>query len=111
MGLQITSRKSGNVTILDLHGRIIIGSSNDSLGVELRKFADAGPSEVIVNLAGVTQMDSSGLGVIAGLYISAKAAGCRLELINLSKRVRELMSLTNLLLLFEQCGEHNVRVG
>jgi hypothetical protein len=51
MGLQITSRKSGNVTILDLVGRIIIGSSNDSLGVELRKLAEGGPSEVVVNLA------------------------------------------------------------
>jgi anti-anti-sigma factor len=56
-------------------------------------------------------MDSSGLGAIAGLYVSAKAAGCRIELINLSQRIRELMSLTNILLLFESVGEHNIRLG
>src|SRR5271170_4411369 len=55
MGLQISARKSGNVTILDLAGRIIIGASNDALGTELRKLAEAGPSDVLVNLAAVTQ--------------------------------------------------------
>ena len=51
MGLQITKRVSGNVTILDLQGRMIIGSGNDALALELRKLAEAGPSEVLVNLA------------------------------------------------------------
>ena len=61
MGLQISTRKSGNVIILDLVGRLIIGTSNDTLSAELRKFAEAGPSEVVVNLVAVSQMDSSGI--------------------------------------------------
>ena len=49
MGLQIAVRKSGSITILDLQGRIIIGASNDTLGTELRKLAEAGPSDVLAN--------------------------------------------------------------
>ena len=53
MGLQISTRKSGNVIILDLVGRIIIGTSNDTLSGELRKFAEAGSSEVKIGRAHV----------------------------------------------------------
>jgi anti-sigma B factor antagonist len=65
---------------------------------------------IVLDLTDLTQMDSFGLGTIVGLYVSARAAGCRLELINLSKRVRELLSITNLLSLFESCGEHGIRI-
>jgi anti-sigma B factor antagonist len=64
---------------------------------------------VVLDLTDLSQMDSSGLGVIVGLYISAKNVGSMLELINLSARVRELFSLTNLLLLFEPCGRSGAR--
>jgi anti-sigma B factor antagonist len=65
---------------------------------------------IILDLTDLTQMDSFGLGTVVGLYVSARAAGCRLELINLSKRVRELLSITNLLSLFEACGDHGMRI-
>lgn len=66
---------------------------------------------IVLDLTDLSQMDSSGLGVIVGLYISAKNAGSVLELINLSARVRELFSLTNLLLLFEPCGRSGGRLA
>jgi len=97
MGLQITSRKSGNVTILDLHGRIIIGSSNDSLGVELRKLAEAGPSDVIVNLAGVTQMDSSGISTLVRSFVSLERQGGGLKILNPTGHVKEVLELTRLI--------------
>ena len=62
---------------------------------------------VILDLTDLTHMDSAGLGALVGLYISAKSAGCELELVNLTPRIRELLSMTNLLSLFEHCG----RVG
>ncbi len=65
---------------------------------------------VVLDLTDVAQMDSMGLGTIVGLYVSAKASGCELELINLSKQVRRLLSLTNLLALFEPCGQHMTRI-
>ena len=64
---------------------------------------------IVLDLTELSQMDSSGLGTIVGLYVSAKSSGCTLEIINLSARVRELFSLTNLLSLFEPCGRYNIR--
>jgi len=64
---------------------------------------------IVLELTELSQMDSSGLGTIVGVYISAKNTGCVLEIINLSPRVRELFSLTNLLSLFEPCGRYNMR--
>ncbi len=55
-------------------------------------------------------MDSMGLGTIVGLYVSAKAAGSQLRVINLSKRIYDLFSVTNLLTMFEACGEVDARI-
>lgn len=107
--LTLSSFQQGDATVVQCRGKVISGTSGD-LHAEVKALL-ASSKHVILDLTDVTQMDSSGLGAIAGLYISAKATGCRLELINLSKRVRELLSLTNILLLFESAGEHNIRVG
>jgi anti-anti-sigma factor len=97
MGLQITARKSGNVTILDLQGRIIIGSSNDALGTELRKLAEVGPADVLVNLAGVAQIDSSGISTIVRSFVSLERQGGGLKLLNPAGHVREVLELTRLI--------------
>jgi anti-anti-sigma factor len=97
MGLQITSRKSGSVTILDLQGRIIIGTSNDTLGTELRKLAEAGPSDVLVNLAGVTQMDSSGISTLVRSFVSLERLGGGFKILNPTGHVREVLELTRLI--------------
>ena len=65
---------------------------------------------VILDLTGVTNMDSLGLGTIASLYVSAKTSGCRLELINLGPNIRRLFSMTNLLSLFENAGDNTFRL-
>ncbi len=64
---------------------------------------------IVLDLTELSQMDSSGLGAIVGVYISAKNAGATLEVINLSARVRQLFSLANLISLFEPCGRYGVR--
>jgi anti-sigma B factor antagonist len=63
---------------------------------------------VVIDLSDLTFMDSMGLGTVASLYVSAKTGGCQLELINLSRRIRDLFTMTHLLSLFEPCGESNV---
>lgn len=65
---------------------------------------------VILDFTKLTRVDSSGLGTVVALYISAKNAGSRLEIINLSPRVRELFGLTNLLSIFEACGQYGIRM-
>ena len=64
---------------------------------------------VILDLTELGYMDSSGLGVLVGLYISAKGAKCEMQLLNLSPRIRELLSITNVLSVFEDCGRSGTR--
>ena len=66
--------------------------------------------KIVLDLTGLTQMDSMGLGTIVGLYVSAKAAGSTLILINLSQRVRELFRITNVWSLLEVYGENIIRM-
>ena len=65
---------------------------------------------IILDLTNLTDMDSMGIGTLVRLYVSAKSAGCRLELINLGKRIRDLLGMTHLLSIFAACGEQNVRM-
>jgi anti-sigma B factor antagonist len=66
---------------------------------------------LILDLSAVGYMDSSGLGAVVSLYVTTKRAGCELQLINLSKRVRELLGLTHLLSVFETTGQYFVKMG
>jgi anti-anti-sigma factor len=65
---------------------------------------------IVLDLQGVPQIDSSGLGTVVGLYVSARTRGCRIEIINASQQVSELFSMTNLLSLFEDAGRHGGRM-
>jgi anti-sigma B factor antagonist len=65
---------------------------------------------VVLDLSNVAFMDSSGLGALVGLYVTARRAGVELQLVNLSQRVRELLGMTNLLSVFETCGQYIVRM-
>jgi anti-sigma B factor antagonist len=65
---------------------------------------------VVLDLSDVAFMDSSGLGALVGLYVTARRASVEFRLINLSQRVRELLGMTNLLSIFESCGQYIVRM-
>ncbi len=65
---------------------------------------------VILDLTALAHMDSSGLGTLVGLYISAKGAKCQLQLLNLSPHIRDLLSLANVLSFFEECGRCGTRL-
>jgi anti-anti-sigma factor len=97
MGLQIAARKSGNVTILDLQGRITIGVSNDALGAELRRLAETAPCDVLVNLSGVQQVDSSGISTLVRSFVTLERNAGSLKLLNPTGHVREVLELTRLI--------------
>ena len=65
---------------------------------------------VVLDLTDLEHMDSAGLGTIVALYVSARRANCELRLINFNKRVRELLGMTNLLSIFEACGQYFTRM-
>jgi anti-anti-sigma factor len=96
------------VTIVKCQGRLIAENSAFAKDEVRRLFALKKP--VVLDLSDLTRMDSSGLGAVVALYISSKSAGCEFGLVNLSKQVRELLGLTNLLSVFEACGQHGIRM-
>lgn len=87
----------------------LVTASTSILQTEVRGLLP-GAKRIVLDLTDLGYMDSSGLGSIIGLYVSVKSAGGRLEVINLSARVRQLFSITNVLSLFEVCGEQNIRI-
>ncbi|MFY9529294.1 MAG: STAS domain-containing protein [Candidatus Acidiferrales bacterium] len=97
MGLQIATRKSGDVVILDLSGRAVIGQSNEALNTELRKQIAAGAQKVLVNLASVTQMDSSGISTLVRTFVSLERGGGSLRLLGPRGHVRAVLELTRLI--------------
>jgi anti-sigma B factor antagonist len=97
MPLEISIRESESVTIVDLKGRASIGPNTDRLDHDLRKLAAAGVRNILVNLAGLTMIDSSGIATIAGTYVSLVREGGSLKLMRPSDRVREVLTVMRIL--------------
>ena len=88
MSLQISIRESDGVTIVDLKGKATIGVNNDLLNSELRKLVAKGMRNLLLNLEELTQVDSSGIGTIAGTFVSVSRQGGTLKLLRPRGRVR-----------------------
>ena len=99
--LKITKRQNKNVTILDLSGKIQIGESSTELRTSLRGLVQEGEKNILLNLAEVSQIDSSGLGEFVGGSASLRRNGGEIKLLNLTERINELMTITKLLTVFE----------
>ena len=102
--LTIEKQKSGDTATAICHGKV----ASDTVQIlqrEIRPMIDQSKT-VVLDLTDVNYMDSSGLGALVGLFISAKRAGKQLKLINLSARIQELLRITNLLGVFEGYGEY-----
>ncbi len=98
MGLQISTRESGDVTILDLRGRSTIdGGESELLSNQLRKLIANGVRKLLLNLAYLTQVDSSGVSIIVGTYVSLKRQGGDLGLLRPSGRVLEVLKVLHLI--------------
>lgn len=96
-----------DVATVRCHGRLTLTSSGDLR--QIVKPLVAGRTTVTLDLTDVTLMDSVGLGTIVSLYVSARNANCRLLLVNITPRIREIFSITHVLSLFETVGEGNIR--
>jgi anti-anti-sigma factor len=98
VGLQILIRESGDVTILDLQGRSTIdGGESELLSSRLKKLVANGVRKLLLNLADLTQVDSSGVSVIVGTYVSLRAKGGALKLLCPCGRVLEVLRILHLL--------------
>ena len=99
--MKIVERKVGDVLILDLHGKIMIGEGDDALREAITRIVDGGQSRIVLNLADVPYVDSAGLGEIVRCYTTVSRKGGRLKLLNLTKKIKDLLSITKLLTVFE----------
>ena len=101
MSLTINVRESGNVVILDLNGRITIGEETASLRNTIKEYLDSGQKNILLNLAEVSYIDSTGLGQFVGSFATVTSRGGQLKLLNLQKKLQELMQITKLITVFE----------
>ena len=99
---------TNEVIIVHCHGQLV-SELSDIFYAKIRPIIP-GSKRIVLDLANVTRMDSMGLGTLVGLYTSARAAGCEMQLLHVGKRIRELLGLTNLLSIFTIIGEHGVRL-
>jgi anti-sigma B factor antagonist len=107
--LTLDIERKGDVAIVRCHGKLVAGVSG-TLYAQVSQLIP-GSKRIIMDLSDLTNMDSLGLGTLVRLYVSAKSAGCSLELTHLGKRIRELLGVTNLLSVFTIIGEQGIKMG
>jgi len=101
MQLEIRERNSGDVVLLDLSGRITIGEGSVQLRDSVGNLLSAGRQKIVLNLEGVTYVDSSGIGELVSRYTTTKNQGGQLKLLKLPKKIKDLLMITKLLTVFE----------
>ena len=101
MALKIESREVGHVTILDVQGRIVLGDEIHLLRDAVRALLAEGKKRIILNLAEVDYIDSSGVGELVGAFTTVRNAGGELKLLNLTQKVHDVLHVTKLYTVFD----------
>jgi len=101
INLYINERRVGDVTVLDLKGRVRIGGGTVALPKSIRCLVDAGTNQILLNLGGVSHIDSSGLGELISSHVTVHDKGGALKLTRLTENLRDLMTITKLLTVFD----------
>lgn len=99
--MQIDERTVGNVKVLDLTGQVTFTQGDTILKDKIHSLVNQGHKNIIVNLGNVSYLDSSGLGHLVAAYTTVTNAGGKLKLINLTKKLQTLMTMTKLLTVFD----------
>ena len=110
MSLSINIRQTGDVTLVDVTGRITLGDGAATLRDTLRTMGREGHKKILLNLGEATYIDSSGLGVLVSGFASITNTGGQLKLLNLNKRVRDLLLITKLFTVFEVFEDEAVAI-
>ena len=101
MSVKLSTRQVGNVTVIDVAGRITLGEGSSALRETLRDLVAKNHNKILLNLADVTYIDSSGIGELVSGYTTVTNTGGSLKLLNLNKRVKDLLQITKLYTVFE----------
>jgi anti-sigma B factor antagonist len=99
--MDIAERTVSDVTVLDLKGKMTLGEGDELLKDKINSLLANGKKKLVLNLEGVPYIDSAGLGEIVRTYTTVSRQGGSLKLLNLTKRIEDLLSITKLLTVFE----------
>lgn len=99
--MTIQERVVGSVTVLDLTGKLVLGDGDGLLKDKVHSLVFQGRKSILLNLGGVSYMDSSGLGALVAASVTATNSGGHIGLVNLTKRLQDLMSIAKLLSVFD----------
>lgn len=101
MSMKVSTRQVDGVTILDLSGRITLGEGSVQLRDAIRDLLTKGQKQILLNLADVNYIDSSGIGELVSAYTTVRNQGGELKLLNLTKKVHDLLQITKLYTVFD----------
>ena len=101
MSMKVTTRQVDGVTILDLSGRITLGEGSVTLRDSVRDLLSKGQKKILLNLADVNYIDSSGIGELVSAYTTVRNQGGELKLLNLTRKVHDLLQITKLYTVFD----------
>jgi anti-anti-sigma factor len=99
--MDVSKRQVGDVTILDLKGRITIGAGDTQLRSAVQELLNSGATKVLINMQNVSTIDSSGIGELVSAYTTATNRGVKLKLTNLPAKVADILTITQLITVFD----------
>ena len=99
--MNVNVRQNGDVTILDLRGKITIGSGDVALRNAIQEVMNSGAKKVLINMNDVSTIDSSGIGELVSAYTTATNRGAKLKLFNLPAKVSDILTITQLITVFD----------
>ena len=110
MALKISTHEAGGVTVVSCSGRIVFGEEAADLR-DVVKSVLSRAKQIVIDLSGVSYIDSGGLGTLVGLYTSARNQGGEIKLANLTQRVHDQLQITKLITVFECYDNEQAAVG
>ena len=99
--LEINERQAGDVTVLDMKGKITLGEGSVALRSAIRKLIEEGKKKILLNLGQVSYVDSSGIGEFVASFTAIGREGGQLKLLNLTQKIQDLLAITKLLTVFD----------
>jgi anti-sigma B factor antagonist len=100
MAVNITNKQVGDVSVVALNGRIVLGEESTSLRERVKALIADGKKKIVLNMSNVTYIDSAGLGILVAAHVSAKNHGAALHLSNLGEKFNDVLQLTRLMTVF-----------
>lgn len=101
MSVRLTTRNVGDVTVIDVSGRITLGEAASAFRERIRDVASSGSKKIVLNLSDVSYIDSSGIGELVSGFTTVSNGGGQLKLVGLSKRVKDVLQITKLYTVFD----------